>query len=90
VRVPEGSDADRLRAVILEHCNTSLGNGLSKVQGRLFRIGHLGDFNDVMLLGTLAGIEMGLHLAAVPHQTGGVQAALDYLKSTRRLESKAA
>jgi alanine-glyoxylate transaminase/serine-glyoxylate transaminase/serine-pyruvate transaminase len=82
VRVPDGTDADSLRAVILEHCNTSLGNGLSKVQGKVFRIGHLGDFNDVMLLGTLAGIEMGLHLAQAPHQSGGTQTALDYLKST--------
>lgn len=82
VRVPDGTDADALRSVILEHCNMSLGNGLSKVQGKVFRIGHLGDFNDVMLLGTLGGIEMGLHLAKAPHQGGGTQAALDYLKST--------
>lgn len=82
VRVPDGCDADALRAAILEHCDTSLGNGLSKVQGRVFRIGHLGDFNDVMLLGTLSAIEMGLHFAQVPHTTGGVQAAMDYLKST--------
>lgn len=82
VRVPDGTDADALRSVILEHCNTSLGNGLSKIQGKVFRIGHLGDFNDVMLLGTLGGIEMGLHLAQAPHQGGGTQAALDYLKST--------
>lgn len=90
VRVPDGVDADNLRSAILEHCNTSLGNGLSKVQGKVFRIGHLGDINDVTLLGTLAGIEMGLHLAAVPHQTGGVQAALDYLKSSKQAHSKAA
>lgn len=82
VRVPEGCDADALRALILEHCNLSLGNGLSKVQGKLFRIGHLGDFNDVMLLGTLSGIEMGLHIAGVPHCSGGAQAALDFLKTT--------
>ncbi len=90
VRVPDGTDADHLRATILEHCNMSLGNGLSKVQGKVFRIGHLGDFNDVMLMGTLSGIEMGLHLAGVPHQTGGTQAALDYLKTTPRAQSKAA
>jgi len=89
-RVPDGTDADQLRSVILEHCNMSLGNGLSKVQGKIFRIGHLGDINDVTLLGTLSGIEMGLHLAGVPHQTGGVQAALDYLKSTPVKVSKAA
>ena len=85
VRVPDGADADALRSVILQHCNMSLGNGLSKVQGKVFRIGHLGDFNDVMLLGTLGGIEMGLHLANVPHQRGGTQAALDYLKSTSQI-----
>ena len=90
VRTPEGTDADKLRAVILAHCNMSLGNGLSKIQGKVFRIGHLGDHSDVMLLGTLAGIEMGLHLAEVPHQSGGVQAALDLLKSTPRTQSKAA
>ena len=90
VRVPEGTDADNLRSVILEHCNMSLGNGLSKVQGKVFRIGHLGDFSDVMLLGTLAGIEMGLHLAQVPHNSGGVQSAIDYLKTTPSVKAKAA
>jgi len=83
VRVPDGSDADQLRSVILKECDTSLGNGLSKVQGKVFRIGHLGDINDVTLLGTLAGIEMGLDLAGVPHQSGGVQAAMNYMKSVR-------
>ena len=90
VRVPDGQDADKLRSVILENCDTSLGNGLSKVQGKVFRIGHLGDINDVTLLGTLSGIEMGLHLASVPHQSGGTQAALDYLKSNREAQTKAA
>jgi len=90
VRVPDGTDADHLRSVILSHCDMSLGNGLSKVQGKVFRIGHLGDINDVTLLGTLSGIEMGLHLADVPHQTGGAQVALDYLKSERQQSSKAA
>ena len=90
VRVPDGTDADNLRSVILEHCNMSLGNGLSKVQGKVFRIGHLGDFSDVMLLGTLAGIEMGLHLAQVPHNSGGVQSAIDYLKTTPSAKAKAA
>lgn len=84
VRVPEGTNADELRSVILTQCDTSLGNGLSKVQGKVFRIGHLGDINDVTLLGTLSGIEVGLHLAGVPHQSGGAQAALDYLKSNRQ------
>ena len=90
VRVPDGSDADQLRSVILEQCNTSLGNGLSKVQGKVFRIGHLGDINDVTLLGTLSGIEIGLHLADVPHQSGGVQAAIDYMKSVRHENLKSA
>lgn len=82
VRTPEGHDADQLRSLILGHYNMSLGNGLSKVQSRVFRIGHLGDFNDLMLMGTLAGIEMGLHLAEISHNTGGTQSALDLLKST--------
>jgi len=90
VRVPDGSDADELRSVILANCNTSLGNGLSKVQGKVFRIGHLGDINDVTLLGTLSGIEIGLHLAGVPHQSGGVQAAIEFLKSVRQESTKAA
>ncbi|HEU0204872.1 MAG TPA: aminotransferase class V-fold PLP-dependent enzyme [Burkholderiaceae bacterium] len=75
-------DADKLRAVILEHFDLSLGQGLSKLAGWVFRIGHLGDFNDLMLAGTLAGIEMGLALAQVPHRAGGVQAALQYLAET--------
>ncbi len=82
VRLPDGHDADAFRADVLESFNMSLGNGLSKLTGRLFRIGHLGEFNDLMLAGTLSGVEMGLHLAGVPHQSGGVTAALDYLKSS--------
>ncbi len=82
VRVPDGHDADELRRIILQNFDMSLGNGLSKVQGKVFRIGHLGDFNDLMLAATLSGIEMGLDLAEVPHQSGGVARALDYLKST--------
>jgi alanine-glyoxylate transaminase/serine-glyoxylate transaminase/serine-pyruvate transaminase len=77
--VPEGHSADELRQVVLGHFDMSLGAGLSKVAGRVFRIGHLGDFNDLMLTGTLAGVEMGLGLAGVPHTKGGVQAAMDYL-----------
>ena len=79
VLVPDGCDADALRQVILEHFNMSLGNGLGRLQGRVFRIGHLGDFNELMLAGTLAGVEMGLALAQVPFAAGGVQAALDHL-----------
>ena len=81
VLLPEGYDADAFRAVVLSHFNMSLGNGLSKLAGRVFRIGHLGDFNDLMLLGTLSGVEMGLDLAGIPHQKGGVDAAMQYLKS---------
>ncbi len=79
VLVPDGHDADRLRQVILDTYDMSLGTGLGKVKGRVFRIGHLGHFNDLMLAGTLAGVEMGLVRAGVPHKTGGIVAALDYL-----------
>jgi alanine-glyoxylate transaminase/serine-glyoxylate transaminase/serine-pyruvate transaminase len=79
VLMPDGHDADALRALILEKFNMSLGTGLSKLKGRVFRIGHLGDFNDLSLMGTLAGVEMGLALARVPHRAGGVQAAMDVL-----------
>lgn len=72
-------EADAFRKVVLDNFNMSLGNGLGKVQGKVFRVGHLGDFNDLMLAGTLSGIEMGLALAGVPHEKGGVTAALDYL-----------
>ncbi len=79
VLMPAGHNADELRKVILDRFNMSLGSGLGKLQGKVFRIGHLGDFNDLMLAGTLSGVEMGLTLAGVPHSKGGVQAALDYL-----------
>jgi len=90
VRVPQGCNSDELRAVILAQCDTSLGNGLSKVAGTVFRIGHLGDINDVTLVGTLSAVEMGLHHAGVPHQANGVQAAMDYLKTTREVKANAA
>lgn len=79
VVMPKGHDADELRRVILERFDMSLGAGLTKLKGTVFRIGHLGDFNDLMLMGTLAGVEMGLAVAGVPHQRGGAQAAMDYL-----------
>jgi len=79
VLMPAGHDADAFRATVLERFDMSLGNGLGKVQGKVFRIGHLGDFNDLMLSGTLAGVEMGLAAAGVPHRRGGLQAAVDYL-----------
>jgi alanine-glyoxylate transaminase / serine-glyoxylate transaminase / serine-pyruvate transaminase len=77
-------EADAFRKVVLENFNMSLGNGLGKVAGKVFRIGHLGDFNDLMLAGTLSGIEMGLTLAGIPHENGGVTAALGYLASSRK------
>jgi alanine-glyoxylate transaminase/serine-glyoxylate transaminase/serine-pyruvate transaminase len=77
--MPQGHDADRLRSIILENFDMSLGAGLSKLAGKVFRIGHLGSFNDLMLAGTLSGVEMGLRLAGVPHQEGGVTAALQSL-----------
>jgi len=79
VRVPEGHSADGLRAIILEKFNMSLGNGLGQLKDRVFRIGHLGDFSDLQLVGTIGGVEMGLRAAGVPHHPGGVQAAIDYL-----------
>jgi alanine-glyoxylate transaminase/serine-glyoxylate transaminase/serine-pyruvate transaminase len=83
VVMPEGHDADGFREVVLDRFDMSLGKGLDQLEGRVFRIGHLGDFNDLMLAGTLAGVEMGLSAAGVPHQAGGVQAALDLLASER-------
>jgi alanine-glyoxylate transaminase / serine-glyoxylate transaminase / serine-pyruvate transaminase len=80
VLVPEGHDADHLRRVILERFDMSLGTGLAKLAGKVFRIGHLGDFNDLSLAGTLAGVEMGLTIAGIPHRSGGLDAALRYLE----------
>jgi len=84
VVMPKKSDgayynADDFRRLVLERFNMSLGTGLAKLQGWVFRIGHLGDFNDLSLIGTLGGVEMGLQAAGIPHQPGGVQAAMDYL-----------
>ena len=91
VMLPEGQDADALRAVILERFDMSLGAGLGKLKGRVFRIGHLGDFNDLMLMGALSGVEMGLLLAGVPHRQGGAAAAMDVLAGrTPRAEQQAA
>jgi len=84
VVMPEGVDADKVRAIILERFDMSLGTGLGKLAGKIFRIGHLGDFNDLSLMGTLAGVEMGLAVAEVPHKRGGVQAAMDYLAGNSR------
>ena len=90
VYTPAGHDPDRLRATILEHFDMSLGAGLGKLAGKVFRIGHLGHFNDLMLAGTLGGIEMGLRLAGVPHQDGGVMAALECLTTGLRHAETAA
>ncbi len=82
VLMPDGHDADAFRQAILEHCDMSLGNGLGRLAGKVFRIGHLGDLNDQMLTRALSGIEMGLVLAQVPHQPGGAHTALDHLSKT--------
>jgi alanine-glyoxylate transaminase/serine-glyoxylate transaminase/serine-pyruvate transaminase len=82
VLMPAGHDADALRKRILSAFDMSLGTGLGRLAGKVFRIGHLGYFNDLMLAGTLGGVEMGLKLAAVPHKPAGVQAALQYLADT--------
>jgi alanine-glyoxylate transaminase/serine-glyoxylate transaminase/serine-pyruvate transaminase len=79
VMMPDGHDADRLRETILERFDMSLGTGLGRLKGRVFRIGHLGDLNDLMLAGTLSGVEMGLAAAGVPFRSGGVTAALECL-----------
>ena len=86
VMMPAGHDADVFRKVVLDNFDMSLGQGLSKLSGKIFRIGHLGDFNDLMLAGTLAGVEMGLGLARVPQKKGGVLAAMEHLAA--QAESK--
>ncbi|HEY1526084.1 MAG TPA: aminotransferase class V-fold PLP-dependent enzyme [Candidatus Angelobacter sp.] len=84
VAMPVGHDADKLREIILDAFDMSLGTGLAKLGGKVFRIGHLGHFNDLMLAGTLSGVEMGLKLAKVPHKAGGINAALDCLATSYR------
>jgi alanine-glyoxylate transaminase/serine-glyoxylate transaminase/serine-pyruvate transaminase len=90
VLLPAGYDADRVRALILEAFDMSLGTGLGKLAGKVFRIGHLGDFNDLTLAGTLAGVEMGLALAGVPVKREGLQAAMAYLAECRAKPARAA
>ena len=87
VLMPQGHDADKLREVILDKFDMSLGTGLSKLAGKVFRIGHLGHFNDLMLAGTLSGVEMGLRLANVPHKAGGINAALKSLADAHHQKS---
>jgi alanine-glyoxylate transaminase/serine-glyoxylate transaminase/serine-pyruvate transaminase len=86
VIMPQGHDADRFRNIALEKYDISLGAGLGKVKGTVFRIGHLGDFNDLMLIGSLAGVEMGMRAAGVPHHSGGVQAAMDSMSNSNETE----
>ncbi len=88
--LPEGKDADTFRKIALEHFNISYGTGLGKMQGKVFRIGHLGDINDLTILGALAGTEMALSLAGIPHKKGGVQAAMDYLVAEASQSTRAA
>jgi len=90
VLMPAGHDADRVRKVILDAFDLSLGTGLTKLGGKMFRIGHLGDFNDLMLMGTLAGVEMGLALAGVPVKKEGVMAAMAYLAECHSKPARAA
>jgi len=84
VMMPDGVDADNVRSIILNKFNMSLGTGLGKLKNKIFRIGHLGDLNELTLMGALAGIEMGLSLAKVPHQKGGVTRAMSYLEETSK------
>ena len=88
VLMPEGHSEAEFRKVVLEHFNMSLGSGLGRLANKVFRIGHLGDFNDITLIGTLGGVEMGLELANVPHQKGGVDAAMDYLMGASAAQRK--
>jgi alanine-glyoxylate transaminase / serine-glyoxylate transaminase / serine-pyruvate transaminase len=90
VMLPEGHSADALRKIILESSNMSLGNGLGILADKVFRIGHLGDFHDLMVTGTLSGVEMGLAAAGIPHRAGGVQAAMGYLQGNKGAMAKAA
>jgi alanine-glyoxylate transaminase/serine-glyoxylate transaminase/serine-pyruvate transaminase len=84
VLMPAGHSADEFRGVVLDRFNMALGSGLGKVQDRVFRIGHLADFNDLMLAGTLCGVEMGLAVAGIPHRQGGAAAAMEHLTEMAR------
>ena len=88
VLMPDGHSEVDFRKAVLERFNMSLGSGLGKIANKVFRIGHLGDFNDLTLLGTLCGVEMGLAVAGIPHQKGGVGAAMEYLSGAVRSEQK--
>jgi alanine-glyoxylate transaminase/serine-glyoxylate transaminase/serine-pyruvate transaminase len=88
--MPEGQDGDAFRALALEHFNISFGASFGPFAGKMFRIGHLGDINELTLLGALTGTEMALDVAGVPHKKGGVQAAMDYIVSTHGSASRVA
>ncbi|HXJ03302.1 MAG TPA: aminotransferase class V-fold PLP-dependent enzyme [Micropepsaceae bacterium] len=90
ILMPPGHDADAFRKTVLENFDMSLGAGLTKLAGKVFRIGHLGDTNDLTILGALSGVEMGLQLAGVPHKKGGVQAAMDYLAQSAKTPMESA
>jgi len=90
VYLPAGHSADEFRKVVLERFNMALGSGLGKLADKVFRIGHLGDFNDLMLAGALSGVEMGLELAGIPHRKGGVAAALEYVTESHRVAAPVA
>ena len=85
--MPDGHNADQFRKLVLERFDMSLGMGLGKVAGKVFRIGHLGDTNELTIVGALAGVEMGLTLAGIPHRAGGVTAAMSYLTDKTPAES---
>ena len=87
VVMPAGHNADAFRKVVLDHFDMSLGTGLNKLAGKVFRIGHLGDTNELTILGALTGVEMGLGLFGVPHRQGGVQAAMDYISETAKTKT---
>ena len=89
VLMPPGHDADQFRKVVLDNFNMSLGSGLSKVAGKVFRIGHLGECNELTLIGALTGVEMGLSVAGVPHRAGGVDAAMKVLEQRSQSNSPA-
>jgi len=90
VLLPDCHDADAFRALALEHFNISFGASFGRFQGKMFRIGHLGDTNDTMLMGALSATEMALSLAGIPHKKGGAQAAMDYLVSAHGSAAKQA
>jgi len=89
IRTPDGFNATSIVTHAASAYDVAFGVGLGEVAGKVFRIGHLGDFNDLMLMGTLSGVEMGLAVAGVPHQSGGAQRAMDYLKASAAGESSA-